>query len=324
MEKKQAKKKRQESVRLDETVKLLFEVSKELLVTTLNSLFHENFDAESVEIEKTATEYPKNDIDIIRADLFIKIIEYKPRHFHIEVETEPSHIIGVRLFEYDIMKAISNWRLSGNTAEKPVLFMPKSLVIHIESGNNVPKDFHNVDIVFANGKIINYTAPVMRYWEYDEKRLIQENLYNLLPLQVFLLRDELDRTTKKGDEEARQAAILKARDLTVKIANEIIKLHKDNKINFYDLDKIMIALSELFQHLNKRYKVNEKLNAEVSDMVRTFINPNLIKQGEKQAKIEMATEMLLEDEPLNKIIQYTKLSKTEILKIKKTLNTEEK
>jgi len=79
------KKERQESVRLDETVKLLFEVSKELLVKTLNSLFNENFDADKIEIEKTATEYPNNDLDIIRADLFIKITEYKPNHFHIDL-----------------------------------------------------------------------------------------------------------------------------------------------------------------------------------------------------------------------------------------------
>jgi len=104
------KQERRESVRLDETVKLLFEVSKETLVKTINSLFHEDFAADSVEIDKTATEYPTNELDIIRADIFIKITQYKPRHFHIEVETEPSRTIAVRTFEYDIMKAIGNWR----------------------------------------------------------------------------------------------------------------------------------------------------------------------------------------------------------------------
>ena len=320
-------KKRQESVRLDETIKLLFEVSKELLVKTLNSLFNKNFDPESVEIDKTATEYPDNDLDIIRADLFIKITEYKPHHFHIEIETEPSRLIGVRTFEYDVMKAIDNWRLEGNKTDKPVLFMPKSLVIHIEGGNSVPKDFHSVDIVLADGKIITYTVPVMRYWEYDEKRLIQENLYTLLPLQVFLLCDELDRMTKKGDEEARQAAILKARDLTAKIANEVMQFYKDGKIDFYDVDKIMIALRELFTHLNKRYKVNEKLNAEVNDMVRTFITDDMriiieqleqLKKEEKRKTVEIAKKMLLKNKPIEEIIEFTGLTEKEIKEIQKT------
>ena len=47
---------------------------------------------------------------------------------------------------------------------------------------------------------------------------------------------------------------------------------KDEKISLYDVDKIMIATSELFQHLNKRYEVNEKLNTEVDTMVRTCID----------------------------------------------------
>jgi hypothetical protein len=313
------KQERRERIRLDETVKLLFEVSKDLLVKTLNALFHENFDPDSVEVDKTATEYPTNDLDIIRADLFIKITEDKPNHFHIEVETEPNDKIAVRAFEYDIIKAISNWRLESKPGDKPVLFMPKSLVIHIEGGSVVPQDCHSVELVLADGIKVNYTAPVMRYWEYDESKLIQANLYTLLPLQVFMLRDELDRTTAKGDEAARQAAILKARDLTVKIANEILKLYKDEKISLYDVDKIMIATSELFQHLNKRYEVNEKLNTEVSDMVRTFIDPNLIRQGEKNKAVEMATKMLSDNEPIEKIIKYTGLTEKEIKKIQKTL-----
>ena len=293
---------RRESVRLDETIKLLFEVSKELLVNTLNALFNENFNADSVEIDKTATEYPNNDLDIIRADLFIKITQIKPRHFHIEMETEPSHIIGVRMFEYDVAKAISNWCLEGKPTE-PVLYMPKSLVIHIEGASNVPQDCHRVNIVLADGQTVTYTAPVMRYFEYDESRLIREKLYNLLPLQVFMLRDELDRMTAKGDENGRQTAILKARDLTERIARKVIQIYKDGKIGLHDVDKIMIALSELFGHLNRRYSVNEKLNAEVEAMTRTYYDENLV----KQTKVEMAKKAISEKLSLELISKLTNL-----------------
>ena len=297
------KQERRESVRLDETVKLLFEVSKELLVKTLNSLFHENYDVDRVEIEKTATEYPTNDLSILRADIFIKITEHKPYHFHIEIETEPSHEIAVRVFEYDIMKAISNWRLDGKTTSEPEIFMPKSIVIHIEGGSRVPQEHHRVKLIMADGNIVNYTVPVMRYWEYDKSRLIQENLYTLLPLQVFMLRDELDRMTARGDEEARQAAILKARDIATNIINEIINIYKGGKISFYDVDKIMLAVKELFTHLNKRYSVNEKLNTEVDIMVRTLYDENVV----NQAKIEIAKKLLEKGLSVEDIADSTEL-----------------
>ena len=91
----------------------------------------------------------------------------------------------------------------------------------------------------------------------------------------------------------------------------------------------MIALRELFTHLNKRYKVNEKLNTEVNDMVRTFITDDMrkileqleqLKNAEKRKAIEMATKMLLNDEPIEKIIDYTGLTEKEINDIKKQYN----
>lgn len=134
------KKERSESVRLDETVKLLFEVSKELLVKTLNALFKTDFDIDSIEIDKIATELVTNDFDLLSADIFIKITQDKenPHIFHIEIQTKPDNM-AFRAFEYAIMKACSNFRLHGKTNGETRLFMPKSIIIQIEGGNSVPE-----------------------------------------------------------------------------------------------------------------------------------------------------------------------------------------
>jgi len=311
---------RRKSVKLDQIIKLLFDVSKETLVTMLNSLFQENFSPDTVEIDKTATEYSKNNLDIIRADMFIKVTENtKPHHYHIEIQTEPDGQMSIRMFEYDITKALSNYRLENKTPGKIILYMPKSLVIHIEDGGGVPNDCYNVDLVLADGNVINYTVPVMRYWEYDDKELINRQLYTLLPLQVFLLRSELDKMTADNNEAARQAAILKAKNITEKIAEKIIELYDENKFTLDDADKIMVGLTEIFKHLNNRYKVNEKLNTEVNIMTRTFIDKKAMQKTAKEAKIETATKMLSNNEPINKIIDYTGLTEKEIKKIQKTL-----
>ena len=55
------KSKQRESVQLDEIFKLLFSVSRQTLVNTLNGLFGENFDHDDVEIDisKTSRVHPK-------------------------------------------------------------------------------------------------------------------------------------------------------------------------------------------------------------------------------------------------------------------------
>lgn len=183
---------------------------------------------------------------------------------------------------------------------------------------------------------------MLRYFDYDKDALIKENLYILLPLQIYRLRAELDRMTAKNDERARQDAIIKAKDLTETIAKDIIKLNKEEKISSYDMNRIMLALQELFAHLNDRYQVNEKLNDEVRNMMRTLIDKNTlekldeaekkIKQSKKQVEqaeqelqkekvriTEAIREMLLDGEPIEKIIKYTKVSKSEIEDIQKTM-----
>jgi len=324
MEKEKGRKKdapRQEAVRLDETVKLLFEVSKDLLVKTLNTLFNTNYDDDKIKIDKTATEYPKNDLSMLRADIFISIIEHEPHTFHIEVETQPSREIACRVFEYGIAKAISNWRLQGNLINEPELFMPNSLVIHIEGDSSVPQERHSVKLFNSDKDCLKFNFPVMRYFDYDKDRLIKENLYTLLPLQIFMLRDELDKMTAKGDEQARQAAILKAFDVSKNIAVEVMKLYKDKKISYYDMDRIMIAIDELFTHLNNRYQVNNKLNTEVKKMLRTFIDENTAKKLERleqaEKKIEEVAINLLDVLDVEIIAEKTNLSIDRVNELKK-------
>jgi len=50
-------------------------------------------------------------------------------------------------------------------------------------------------------------------------------------------------------------------------------------------------------------------------MVRSLIDPNI----EKKAKIEIAKKMLLDNEPLEKIIKYTELTEKDIEDIQKTI-----
>jgi len=317
----------------------LFELSKPTLVKTLNALFHENYDPDSVDIKMASTEYHKNNLDTLRADICITITQYKPYHYHIEVQTEPQNM-ALRMFEYDIMEALRNYRLENTTTPDVIdLFLPKSIVIQIEDGGNVPKDFYSLNLRLANGQLAQYyTVPVMRYFEYDSDRLIKENLFNLLPLQIFQIRAELDKKTKDNSEDGRQAAILKARDISQNVAELIVNLYAEQKFNDVDMDKMMIAVSACFKHLNNRYNVNEKLNKEIDTMVRSLIDANTweklrrfeqLEQEKNQAKqaeqklmariVEITKKMLKKNLPISEITEITGLTEKEISEIEKAV-----
>jgi hypothetical protein len=286
--KQESDKGRQEPVKLDQIVKLLFEVSKDLLVKTLNALFKTDFDVESIDIDKIATELVTDDFDLLHADIFIKITQDKenPHIFHIEIQTKPDDM-AFRTIEYALMKSISNYRQHGKTNGETILYTPKSIIIQIDGGSSVPEEKYVAKVANDKGEMLEFSFPVLRYFDYSKDKLISEHLYVLLPLQIYRLRSELDRMTKKGDEQARQKAIIKAQKLTETITKDIIKLNKRDEISSYDMNRILLALQELFAHLNNRYQVNSELNTEVRTMMRTLIDENMLKklsQAEEQAK----------------------------------------
>jgi len=99
-------------------MKHLFGVSKQTLVTMLNSLFNEDFDPEQVEIVQTNSEFDDFNFKIIRGDLFFRITDemaVKPFHYHLEFQTRRDRLIGIRIFEYDFKKAVENERLEKNS-----------------------------------------------------------------------------------------------------------------------------------------------------------------------------------------------------------------
>lgn len=308
---------RRESVKLDEIMRLLFDMSKETLVKMLNGLFGETFEPALVEIIKDNAKFVNEQLEIIEGDLFLRVIEpgsVKPHLFHLEFQTDEDGTLAIRVLRYDINKAVENQRLSGG---KMILYMPRSLVIHIEPHESIPDEYEAV-IVFADGDIKEFKVPVLKYWELSDEYLIKHNLFPLLPLQIFLLRAELDKLTKDNDAQAKQEAILKARDIAEKVAKAAVELNKSGRLIDGDYKLVLRAIANLFIHLNTRYQGDESLNEGVNTMLveLDFSEKNKIRIVEQRKAIEMAKKMLSNKEPIEKIMEYTGLTEKEINNIK--------
>jgi hypothetical protein len=313
---KQQKKKRRESVKLDQILKLLFKVSNQTLVNTINGLFNENFEADdiTVSVSKTATEFIKDSLDVLRADMFLKLVKGdRRRHFHIEYQLSPDDM-GIRVFEYGILKALELNR-EENTDD---IILPKAVVIHFEESGTIP-DQYVKGVVFPNGTRAEYTVDVIKYWTLSDTTLISKKLYNLLPLQLFTLRAELDKITSDGTEQSKQAAITKAKETINKIVDIVERLYQESEVNSDDHDKIITGLAELVKHIDERYKLNEKLSG-VNEVIKVLnIARKAENKGKKAQAIEIAKRMLAKNKPIEEIREFTELTEKEIKAIQNKL-----
>lgn len=288
-------------VKLDEVLKSLFNVSKKVLMGMMNSLFHEDYDIDSTEITFANNEFVTDEYDIIRGDLFLKISnDNKPYHYHIELQTKNDKTMVIRMFEYGFKKAKELARCEGKNSsedDETTIYIPKQLVMFIEENKNI-KDELKMKLVFPDGQIINYRVPVLKCWEYDDKRFIEEKMYPLLPLQIFKLRYKMESINRRtnGDKNKLKEEILNAKELAQVVANESKSLYDEEKIDGEDLHKILLAVSNLFEYLNTRYGDDKELNKEVLKMTETLYNPEVekvgIKKGIEKGKIEDAENFL--------------------------------
>jgi predicted transposase/invertase (TIGR01784 family) len=303
-----------EKIRLDEVIKSLFAVSKPTLLKMMNSLFDENFDIDSTEISFENNEFILEELDVIRGDLFLKVVETeKPYHYHIEFQTLNDKSMVLRMFEYGFNKAkeLSKCKLDNNPDEL-VLHIPKQLVIFIEENNKI-KDELKMRLIFPDNQEILYKVNVMKYWKYTDEDLIEKKLYTLLPLQIFKLRYSFEKIKDQKDFDIKKDSKLQElMSHLVEVVNKISLKSKQlfdyKQIDGEDTHKMLLAIDNLFKYMNRRYGNSESLEMEVEKMTRSLYDPVVAQrareegieegiekgreEGIEKGKIETAIEML--------------------------------
>jgi predicted GNAT family acetyltransferase len=221
----------------------------------------------------------------------------------------------IRMFEYGFKKGKEQ---AGNNDDFKIIYFPKQKVIFFEENKNI-RDIIKLRIVLPDDQSFIYSVPVMKYWEYTDKELLENKMYPLLPLQLFKLRKELEHARRKNDIKKINGLSIKAKEIASIIANESKALFEKDEIVGEDFHKMLLAIQNLIEYLNRNYFNDEKIEEEVITMTKTLYDPEVekkgIEKGEKKKAIEIAKEMLKDNEPIEKIIKYSKLSREEILKI---------
>ena len=280
-----------EKVKLDEMLKDLFSASHRVLVALLNGLFGQDFREEDVEISLGATEFVTDSdaLGIIRADMFFDVRGTgKPVCFHVEFQILNDGSMVIRMLQYGIQKAIEKLEVNGD-----VLVLPHQKVIFMEKNAAIPDKLRTL-IVFPDGQEVNYEVEVMKYWEYSKEDLVEQKLYPLIPLQLFKLRKDIrnafhQRNQKKLDELAVELA-----EIASEVSHTTLELFERDEIMGDDLHKMLVAINNLTEYLNRSYIHDPKLEEEVNTMTRTLYDPAVAAQAKAEGKEEGKEEAIIQ------------------------------
>ncbi|WP_315078321.1 hypothetical protein [uncultured Clostridium sp.] len=300
-----------DKVKLDEVLKFLFSTSKKVLVNLLNGIFEENFSTDDVDLSISNNEFIMDTFDTLRGDIFFDILNNQSSNkvsYHLEFQTKNDSTMVIRMFEYGFKKGKEQ---AGNRDDFKTIYFPKQKVIFIERNNSI-KDDIKLKIVLPDEQSFIYSVPVMKYWEYTDKELIENKMYPLLPLQLFNLRKELEYFRKRNNIEEIKKLSIKAKEIASIIANESKELFEKDEIVGEDFHKMLLAIQNLIEYLNRNYFNDEKIEEEVITMTKTLYDPQVEKKGiekgiEKKAKETAikAIEMGMDNEVIIKLTGLT-------------------
>ena len=226
-------------------------------------------------------------------------------YFCIEFQTKNDNTMIVRMFEYGFKKGKEQLKNSKKFKEEiKTIYFPKQKVIFFEENKNIENQL-KLKIVFPDEQKIIYTIDVIKYWEYTNEELKEKKMFPLMPLQLFNLRKELEKAHNKNDLKKIKELSKKAKNLAEKLAKESAKLFEEDEILGEDFHKMLLAIQNLIEYLNRNYMKDENIENEVNKMTKTLYDPEVEKRGiekgiEKERR-EVIEKLLLSGMDVEKI-----------------------
>ncbi len=273
-------------LQLDEIMKNMFSVSNGVLIRMVNSLFEEDYEPENTELSLINNEFVleyRGD-DIIKGDVFLKLqkAHEKANHYHIAFQTLYDREIIIRMFAYGFSKARELAQDGRQARDETKIYIPRQLVIFMEEHREI-KDKLTLTVVLPDGEEKKHEIAVMKYWQYKTADLVEKALYPLLPLQLFTLRDKLTRIkdSKSKAPEVTQEALDEIKAIITEVGRESRLLYDKKAITGEDYHKIVLAMQNLFNYLNRKFGNIEQLNVEVGEMIKTLYDPEVAKRARK-------------------------------------------
>jgi hypothetical protein len=317
---------------MDEIMKILFNLSDELTIRMINSLFGKKIPLNAkVIVRDTAKRrfsFEGHEISTLYADM---ILEIDGDIYHIEFQTVNDDMMLPRMFEYGFIISIEEVKSRLiRTADGMNMTYPKQYVIFVERDDTIPENELTMKVTLWDGDVKDYKVPIMRYWEETADSLEAKHLEPLLPLQVFKIRRDLERISKSRKPEAEKQKLTedKLREVIViyKTITEKVRDLTDAKgrLTIYHAEQMLNALQHLSTYLYDKYDKYNEIESEAIKMSKSAwglveTHNKALLEGELKNRKETAHDMFVDGEVIEKIRKYSKLSDEDLVGVLVTL-----
>ena len=323
--------KKKSRLQMDKILKRLFTLKNTIpIIDFLNAAYNDNIshEAKLYYVDKEINNYNKKISRYISfyADMYIKVIDgEKIYEYEIEFQTVYESSMAIRMFRYGFERAVKLADYNRIKEGKIKIKLPEPYLIVLEEDKDIPNDIH-LEIEIPKQNTVTYRCKVLKYYTYNIDLLLKENMYLLLPLQIFRLRKKMHQISCSSLplEKKKSKMIIVYSQLKIVIEDTLKAIdlsYNDNRITLEDYDEMTSAIENINSYFLDMYGKYADIDEEVREMVKSFYDPKVEERGILKGKIETATEMIKDGEPIEKIKKYTKLDENKILELMKKIGT---
>jgi len=294
---------------------ILREASHPAVVHLMNSIYKKDYPLQTTLVKFEPTEYFKElpesgKLQKIITDMVLTLSgESYSDTYLIEAQIDDDARMLLRVFNYSMAVALAGKTISDNGSYMEIT-MPSPALLYFEESKT--EEVVSIRIKFPSGESVLYKAPAFKILNHSISEL--EGLALLLPFYILKIRSELK---KKGtDSETRKRL---AKELEGYI-EDIVNLLKASKKNSYINDKDLALLLEQLDVMNSELYGKYEEFAEVNMNLKKFGKSRVCeaydraeKRGEKRGISQTAKAMKIAGEAESKIMDYTGLSRREIM-----------
>jgi hypothetical protein len=190
------RKKRKSRLQMDKILKRLFTLKNTIpIIDFLNAAYNDNisYEAKLYYGDKEINNFDKKSSRYISfyADMYIKVIDReKIYEYEIEFQTVYENSMAIRMFRYGFERAVKLADYNSIKEGKIKIKLPEPYLIVLEEDKTIPDDIY-LEIEIPKQNEVTYRCKVLKYFDYNIDTLLKENMYLLLPLQIFRLRKKM-------------------------------------------------------------------------------------------------------------------------------------
>lgn len=220
------------------------------------------------------------------SDFLIKI---EDEIYLLECQSYDDGSMAIRIAEYAFLVArkFATWDIS-----HVIIPMPQFSVIYIKKTDKTPKTTA-ITFSFPDGQTITYQTPNIILAEFTKEHIIEKHLFPYIPF--YIARYEKDIASAGNIDHAIQDLIF--------FRNEMLRLHKADKLLDDELIDLMGFINTIIVHITNGNKNEERLVNIMGGTIIETESEKMIRNAKAQTIIEMGQEYHIDNETILKDLQ---------------------